>query len=516
MIILPSQIDHIDLSTAHLTISGPDLRAPYVILETAHIVLSLPTSPSLGLTYLDTAHIVLDAKTFPTPLPVVVFMPIASVILSPISIGYLTTGGDDFNKIINTLRQGGSAPTTPPAFGACDQMDLINAVRAKTSYPSMDYDADCMQSQLLHAFELGNPIPFEVPAIGTWCGDTEYPDIDPVVSKVFFRFLNSMPNETLQLSSNFGDTWYSHPIPKMNALPAPIGAHPYATTYLGSGIIIFSDGGAAGIFYRARKYGLDWQRVNSSDVITKVIRCISVDTESGVVFASAGDTSWGRTTPDYLYKSTSRGSSWSLIYTLTGTNARYIGPITFLPDGSLLTVMEPAEGGVNIRKSYDGGVTWVTKYNIGYFLAAPIIYMGDGKLIFANVGCYAYEPRYIITRSTDYGETWVEEAASGLLGYVYQGVYLGNGVVLLNTAYVGTVYRSTDYGVTWSAISLTSYNASVTLYNCGNGKVVAKLPGYYGIYSYAISYDYGATWTTFTNSPYNENQYAQAEVYIDK
>ena len=516
MIILPSQIDHIDLSTAHLTISGPDLRAPYVILETAHIVLSLPTSPSLGLTYLDTAHIVLDAKTFPTPLPVVVFMPIASVILSPISIGYLTTGGDDFNKIINTLRQGGSAPTTPPAFGACDQMDLINAVRAKTSYPSMDYDADCMQSQLLHAFELGNPIPFELPAIGTWCGDTEYPDIDPVVSKVFFRFLNSMPNETLQLSSDFGDTWYNHPIPKMNALPAPVGAHPYATTYLGRGIIIFSDGGAPGIFYRARKYGLEWQRVNFSGIITKTISKISSDNVTGTVFASCGNSGWSRTTPEYLYKSVTRGASWSLVYTLTGTNARYIGPVCFLPDGSLVVVMEPAIGGVSIMKSTDGGSTWVEKYHTDYFLTAPLLYMEDGKMLFANSGIYAYEPRNIITLSNDYGENWTQESAPGLWGYNYQALYLGNGVVLLNVSYAGTVYRSDDFGVTWTGINLSSYNAALTLYNCGNGKVVARIPGSYSVISYAISYDYGATWTMFTNSPYNENQYVQAEVYIDK
>lgn len=511
MIILPSQIDHIDLSTAHLTISGPDLRAPYVILETAHIVLSLPTSPSLGLTYLDTAHIVLDAKTFPTPLPVVVFMPIASVVLSPISIGYLTTGGDDFNKIINTLRQGGSAPTTPPAFGACDQMDLINAVRAKTSLPAMSHSDSCMQSQLLHAFELGNPLPFEVPAIGTWCGDTEYPDIDPAVSKVLFRFLNFMPNETLQLSSNFGDTWYSHPVPKMNALPAPVGANPYATTYLGSGVIIFSDGGAAGIFYRARKYGLDWQRVDSSDVITDVIN--KIYTNGGLV---AFATKAAFDTQAKLYKSTSRGSSWTLVSNMVGY--RDLDNLLFITDDILVCVRGLASGYIALSKSIDGGITWVDKYIVttpcGY--DSPLVMLDGGTILYISNGFYAYEPKNRLFMSIDYGENWSLVSLPSLTGYHTQAIYVGNDTILLNWYAQAGIYRSTDRGLTWTYIMISSYNGSVTLYDCGNGKVVVRVPDYYSVTSYAISYDYGATWTVFTNSPWNENQYAQAEIYIDK
>lgn len=513
MIILQSQISEIDLDTLSLDLSAKFIETPYVCLDILTLSLSLPVSPSLQIVDLDILTLVLSPTIIPAAVPVVVSLSTLDMVFVVKSTGFVQETGYVIKDLLLVLLAGGSAPVTPGRFTDCDFMDVIDAFRAGDAQPTIPEDESCMMSDLLNALDIGNPVPYKVPVIGSWFGELEWPPYVPSVSKSLFRFLGSMPNETLQISTDRGSTWTNHPKAKMDATPAPVGTNPIAVTYLGEGVIIFADS-VPGIFYRATNYGLAWQRIDYSGVITKAINRISVDKESGVVFASAGVATWGRTTPEYLYKSLTRGASWNLVYTLTGTNARFIGPVTFLPNGSLLVVMEPAEGGVDIRKSTDGGETWTTKYHVDYFLTAPIIYMEDGKLLFANAGYWAYEQRYVITKSDDYGETWSEEVATGLLGYNYQGVYLGSGVVLLNAHFVGLVYRSTDYGVTWSSVSISSYNAPVTLFNYGSGVVVAKLSGSYSIITYAVSTDYGATWTTLDNIPWDENQYAQQEIYI--
>jgi hypothetical protein len=511
VIILPSQIDHIDLSTAHLTISGPDLRAPYVILETAHIVLSLPTSPSLGLTYLDTAHIVLDAKTFPTPLPVVVFMPIASVVLSPISIGYLTTGGDDFNKIINTLRRGGSAPTTPPAFGACDQMDLINAVRAKTSLPAMSHSDSCMQSQLLHAFELGNPLPFEVPVIGTWCGDEEYPDIDPTVSKVLFKYgwETGFTKVDIATSTNGGRSF----------ITLDIDGPPNVTSYLNRPVyikkgIIFLTTYTPNVLYRGTKYGLIWNPVNISEYFTTPYELVVADGGNGTDLVFIRQDYGLGSPPAQIIRSANRGASWA---TQSFADSDYIYNIKIVSDSEVIMLKRNCSGPYNvyltIAKSTDGGLTWVNKYTpVQPYDTHPILAIDNDIILCFDCGRYTYEMSWgSYLRSTDRGDTWTRVSSNiPIQGYIYQAVYLGDGMIVISGGY-GATYKSSDYGLTWKSVFSGGEPLNNLIY-LGNGEIVGSMYGYYGTMFIVRSINYGESFTKDESIRYTYGPL----LYIDK
>lgn len=507
MIILPSQVSSIALDTLHLGLNAPFIQTPFIELETIHLTYTPIQSPALGLIYLEKLTLTLTSLAIPASTTIVSFLDVAHLAYTGKTLGFIQETGCELTNIIATLRQGGTARTTPARFVDCDAMDIIDAIRAGVAKPTIPYDSTDMLSSLLNALDLGNPIPFVVPTIGTWCGtDPEYPDVPPVVDNAMFRFLGSMPNETLQISSDFGATWSTHPKPKMDATHAPGGQNPYAVTYIGNGNILFSDGGAAGILYRGINYGMTWQRINISSIMPKIIRKIWTD-KNGIVFANDGDTSWSGTSPTYLLKSTNYGASWTVV-TLTGFV--HIAMLVIIDSNTLLRTSSS-----KIYKSTDGGATWSLKYDDSAYgnYNSVLIYLENGIVLYINNGWYSYEVKNRIVMSTDYGETW-SVISTPIYGYNTQAIYLGSGIVITNKSVVGNVYRSTDYGLTWTETQLSSYNAPVTLFNCGNGVIVAKVLGGYGTSGYYKSVDYGETWVSLTTN-FFDNQYSQQDIFLE-
>lgn len=99
-----------------------------------------------------------------------------------------------------------------------------------------------------------------------------------------------------------------------------------------------------------------------------------------------------------------------------------------------------------------------------------------------------------IFRSTDYGNTWLDEGAVSASA-VNTFSYIGNGIVIFGNS-GAQIRRSTDFGITWSAALFTSGAAVFSSAYLGGGVVLAGT-GTFGAPARGHiiqSADYGATW----------------------
>lgn len=483
MIILQSQISDIDLDTLTLELTSKFIETPFVNLDTLTMDMSLPTSPSLGLIQLDTLTLALSPTVIPANSPIVVALSSAVMTFVAKTIGFMQETGYAMKDLLSVLQQGGKAPVTPARFTDCDLMDIVDAFRAGTTQPKIPEDETCMMSDLLNALDIGNPIPFEVPIIGTWFGEQKWPEYIPSVKDAIIRVSGTTPFD-VDISWDRGLTWADHPKPTIDTSTPPAGALS-KLSYVGEGVLLFISWIDAGIINRGTNYGLLWTRMDISAYTTRQIGIIY----SYESLTLVGDIYDGVNSANLL-RSTNKGAAYTK-YTIS--DAFCVNSITAIDSDTLLMCKRLKTGYGGIAKSTDGGVTWTNKYDTVLYNSALIKYTEGGIALCAEVGKYAYESQTML-RSTDYGETWVQIPNNiPISGYISFMEYLGNGIVLMVGSY-GKVYRSSDYGLTWALVYNGSENIT-NIMNFGNGEILVTVYGYYSTIWLVRSVDYGLTWT---------------------
>jgi len=497
VIILQSQISDIDLDTLTLELTLKFIQTPFVNLDTLTLSMSLPTSPSLGLIQLDTLTLALSPTVIPPGSPIVVAL--SSVVMDFVvkTIGFIQETGYAMKDLLSVLQQGGKAPVTPARFVDCDLMNIVDAFRAGTTQPKIPEDETCMMSDLLNALDIGNPIPFEVPIIGTWFGEQECPDYIPSVRNTLLSF-NGTPPFNILISADKGYNWTAHPQPTINTSPPCSGYSITAIKYLGNGVILIAlNSSEVSILYRGTEYGLKWQRLDLSEYYLDTLSVSVIASRNGKVFVSCGDCSWQSSPPTYLLRSTNVGASWTQQVFPDDTA---IVSIDFIDDNTILMYRYVGTApSRRISKSIDGGVTWVDKWtgtntNVSN---SKIRYLGNGHCIVVVTDYYSPNIDRVLL-SSDYGETWTDHICGGSGSNAIQApttivVSLGNGVVIAGVTYRG-IFRSVDYGATWTRI-YASDTIVLDIKDLGGGFVLATIYGYYDTMWLVHSSNYGATWT---------------------
>lgn len=188
-----------------------------------------------------------------------------------------------------------------------------------------------------------------------------------------------------------------------------------------------------------------------------------------------------------LYRSTDRGATWQVISTFDArVHALAVSP-AYATDQTLFAVMGE---GLVLHRSTNGGQTWQTfpfgpagDYFNGFGLAVSPAYATDRTLFATGFGS--------VRRSTDAGETWVEQ---GTYGPTY-AIALSPGFSTDRTAW--TTYRLIEGpgdGTPESSVVRTQ-DAGATWAPSGVG-----LPGYYEpfVRTLAVSPNFGVDQSAFT------------------
>jgi len=148
--------------------------------------------------------------------------------------------------------------------------------------------------------------------------------------------------------------------------------------------------GWLGKIYKTTNGGSTWSMLNSST--SNVLRWMHFPNyTTGYI---VGGTNWDN--PNMLHKTTNSGNSWSMIHVFSGA---VIGGIHFFNADT--GVVCGGSSGEFIKKTYDGGATWETKYSNSSGLFQSLQFSDDG------IG-YACGNGGRVIKSEDFGETWIE------------------------------------------------------------------------------------------------------------
>jgi photosystem II stability/assembly factor-like uncharacterized protein len=210
------------------------------------------------------------------------------------------------------------------------------------------------------------------------------------------------------------------------------------------------DGSFGGTLYRSSDAGNTWSEVPALDG-TSVF---------DIEFVPAPDNNTYLGTQDSIRKSTDGGLSWVTLNLGIGANDQVFDVAIDPSDFSILWAgIADANGAqpVNVMRSTDGGATWANRTPP---LAAPISAQGiavdpnDSNTVIAVFGGAFGGGEVWVT--TDGGDSWTDRSA-GLPGnplnaVVYDGTrLLIGGGLLFGSQFVG-LYESPDLGVTWNPL----------------------------------------------------------------
>lgn len=239
-------------------------------------------------------------------------------------------------------------------------------------------------------------------------------------------------------------------------------------------------------------------------VLNNFSDCIEV---RSLAYLGGGVVIAGTTIASKIYRSTDYGQTWSLTTTFNGT-IDHVWHLLNLGSGVVLAAVGSGDvGDAQIWRSIDDGLTWDLLSRLGETtesrVSANIVNLGNGILLTGT----AIDGK--IFRSENSGINWTEVYTT-LCPRVESLYNMGNGVVLATDALAQNnshIYRSTDYGLTWSKVcDMPSDCDDSQIYTLGGeafepGSILClasgmKLGG--GIY---ITTDYGVTWSLLQKLP---------------
>ncbi len=210
-----------------------------------------------------------------------------------------------------------------------------------------------------------------------------------------------------------------------------------------------------------------------------------------------------------LHYSSDQGATWQECNGMVAN-----GLTSMLKSGSKIF----ASTNLGVFVSVDKGVNWVKKNGEGipqyvsFSVMVPDFASADGK-IYGLINRY---PSMITYSSTDEGDTWVADTASGLPGgggeYFYSTPIIAQEniyVILTQDASVvlPTIYTTSDYGHTWSQLGVPPFYRAYTMRIGGGTMFVGTSSGI------LKSDDWATSWSEFSQGIiYNGNTKGFASV----
>jgi PKD repeat protein len=222
-------------------------------------------------------------------------------------------------------------------------------------------------------------------------------------------------------------------------------------------------------FFGDEDYTEPWTLVNGSAGWEARIGHSSVALPDGSIVLMGGV---GGTESDYIihndtWRSTDKGATWALMNASSGWEARGGHTTVTLPDGSIgLMGGSVANMGLvnDTWRSTDKGSTW-TLMNASPGWTARIshtsVAMPDGSIVLMG-GYVPYSGLNDTWRSTDNGATWTQiNASSGWINrYMHQSVVTPDGSIVLmggwSHKYYNDTWQSADNGATWAEVNASS------------------------------------------------------------
>lgn len=209
----------------------------------------------------------------------------------------------------------------------------------------------------------------------------------------------------------------------------------------------------------------------------------------------------GAVLPDYIYRSTDYGSTFS---PLTNSQQAIWQTITSDATGQYLVAGQSDPSFLKLYHSTDYGTTWTLCSGTADCYWSSVVSSSDGSKIVA-MGSNSRTLEIQIFTSTDYGANFTNRGSIAPNIYFSQMACNATGQYIFITGQNG-IYSSSDYGVSWSQTGADTTN------NQQYYAISVDSTGQYGLVSdnsisnTYFSTDYGNTWTQQNMSDSNQGQ----------
>jgi hypothetical protein len=280
--------------------------------------------------------------------------------------------------------------------------------------------------------------------------------------------------------------------------------NPLAVNPLNENILYGSPGSSQ--LYVSRNRGYEWQAMGSPVPGSGIVKSVALspgDTSTFLLGVEAGNGS-----PDYIVRSTNRGSNWTV--TWHGSFSYYGDPVEFKPShpDTVFTMSNDT-----LFWSLDFGSTWsVVRAVTGLFNAwcDAELRSDSGSILFAGDNSSG------IWKSTDYGQGWTNVYhTTGEIPSIAIDHHDPRIVFAAKFGDGGGMVRSTDGGDHWSVLPTPAAGGNLWWVTTSTTE-----PGYVYVGSYGamnpgpfVSADHGSSWRQFitadsSSSPFNTINYS--------
>jgi hypothetical protein len=260
---------------------------------------------------------------------------------------------------------------------------------------------------------------------------------------------SASPNNVgrIYLSKDNGSTWN-----KVDSFPTT-NSRVECVCYMGGGVVLAGTGLTTGRIVRSTDYGATWTDLGQQGSSTRVIVIAKVDTNIAIAGCGQGSTL------GEIYRSTNNGLTWTNITVPANFGNRVDSVIVWSP--TVVTVgATNASDVAHIWRSTDAGASFTDVKTLDS--AAGV---ADGVKVSSTIGLVAVNMAATgkIYRSTDTGLTWaVIGTITGLETAALPFTFLltSTGDLLFGTAGNNAaeggaqIWKSNDFGVTWNLVTV--------------------------------------------------------------
>jgi photosystem II stability/assembly factor-like uncharacterized protein len=309
---------------------------------------------------------------------------------------------------------------------------------------------------------------------------------------------------------------------------------PYTDTYIntlamaeGNPDIIYA-GTVRGVF-KTVDGGYTWTKINFPDIEVRAVAVVSDN--PGIVYVGTDHGAPPVYPEDGIYKSEDGGSTWTQ-KGLSGArvNTIAIDPLNpqILYAGTGKPESSYSEEIIGIFKSTDGGETWEEKLSEGFgSVTALLIDADNSSYIYAGVETIASSPYYDkggLRKSTDGGETWVSKQlrpdywnTDGRVVALAMTPAGFNPPAIYGVTWGDDAYKSTDMGESWAATNTPyiSLNPPWSLAVDPNNPDVIYAGTRYGEGQLYKSTDGANTWSIKVNGLPSDLSSSPSSIVID-
>lgn len=190
---------------------------------------------------------------------------------------------------------------------------------------------------------------------------------------------------------------------------------------------------------------------------------------------------------NFIYRTANFGGSWTQI---AAPGSHNWGSFAMTDDTNKI-IASSADASY---LSTDQGQTWAVRTNNSP--AAQAVNAMCGSADFSVIYCWDFTTATVISKSTDFGQTWTPLASQPTVISFWQGMHVSSdGQTICLSGFGGDLVRSTDGGSSWNNVLTTGV---LNVFNrrtpgtTGSNIVVS------GNYKLFKSHDSGATWATDT------------------